>query len=129
MNITIRRSADTRELIVHWLHRDKVFMNTFWQTLWRIQGTVLAHYNTANHSGLKVLRSKPSMEEVRQLFKITYLVGSSKVEAVDEMHQRRATMLQQLLRQNLQKAQQRMANQANKHRTEMVYDVWVNGCS
>ena len=50
----------------------------------------------------------------------SYLTGCSKVQAVDQLLQHRATMLAHL-RENLHQAQNRMKQQADQHRSERQF--------
>ncbi|CAM8932812.1 unnamed protein product [Rhodiola kirilowii] len=83
------------------------------------------HYNTAVHSGLGASpfeavygRKPPSL--------LDYIPGTSKVSAVDEVLTSRTDLLKKL-RENLLRAQLRMTQKANKHRSEIIYQVgdWV----
>lgn len=85
------------------------------------------HYNTAWHSAIKMSpfeavfgRAPPSLAD--------YLAGSSSVAAVDEILKDRSQLLVSL-RENLQRAQHRMRNQANSRRTDVQFNpgdwVWL----
>lgn len=82
-------------------------------------------YNTARHSSIGMSpfealygRPPPSI--------LSYTRGSSKVAKVVELLTQRSA-LQQRLKANIERAQHRMKQKADKHRTEKMFDVgaWV----
>ena len=149
--------------------RDPVFMSSFWQELFKLQGTTLAtssayhpqtdgqtevlnrcledylrcfvadnpkqwshylswaewHYNTAYHSTIKMTpfeavygRPPPSL--------LDYLGDSASIDAVDALLKDRTQILS-TLKDSLLRAQTRMRNQTNTHRTDVTFQVddWV----
>ncbi|GJZ90056.1 ty3-gypsy retrotransposon protein [Tanacetum coccineum] len=82
-------------------------------------------YNTSWHSTIKMTpfeavygRSPPSL--------LDYIAGTSNVDAVDALLQSRTELISQL-QSNISRAQLRMCNQANAHRTDVEFQVddWV----
>lgn len=83
------------------------------------------HYNTSWHSAIKMTpyeavygRAPPSL--------LDYLTGASSVAQIDDLLTDRTAMIQ-VLRNNLQQAQQRMRAQADGHRRDVTFQVddWV----
>ncbi|GJS82365.1 transposon Tf2-1 polyprotein [Tanacetum coccineum] len=82
-------------------------------------------YNTSWHSAIKMTpfeaiygRSPPSL--------LDYIAGTSNVDAVDALLRSRTELISQL-QSNIRRAQLRMCNQANAHRTDVEFQVddWV----
>ncbi|RVW26943.1 Transposon Ty3-G Gag-Pol polyprotein [Vitis vinifera] len=149
--------------------RYPVFMSSFWQELFKLQGTTLAtssayhpqtdgqtevlnrcledylrcfvadhpkqwlhylswaewHYNTAYHSTIKMTpfeavygRPPPSL--------LDYLGDSASIDVVDALLKDRTQILS-TLKDSLLRAQTRMRNQTNTHRTDVTFQVddWV----
>jgi hypothetical protein len=149
--------------------RDPIFMRSFWQELFRLQGTLLAtssayhpqtngqtevlnrcledylrcfvadhphfwlqylpwaewHYNTSWHSAIRMTpfeavygRAPPSLKD--------YLTGTSPIATLDDFLSTRTHLIDQL-KSHLHKAQLRMKNLADKHRTDVEFKEgdWV----
>lgn len=145
--------------------RDSLFLNTFWQELFKLQGITLAHstayhpqidgqtevvnrcletylrcmccdqsqtwfkwlslvefwyntnyHSTINHTPFEILYGYPT------LLHIPYFVKDSNVAAVDKLLIDREAILQ-LLKYHLARAQSRMQQMANKHRTDREFHI------
>ncbi|GJZ19340.1 ty3-gypsy retrotransposon protein [Tanacetum coccineum] len=123
-------------------NRDPIFMSSFWQELFRLQGTFLATssaYHPQTDGQTEVLnrcledylrsirmtpfeaiygRSPPSLKD--------YLTGTSPVATLDDLLSTCTHLLDQL-KSKLLKAQLRMKNLADMHRTAVEFkeDDWV----
>ncbi|KAF7154542.1 hypothetical protein RHSIM_Rhsim01G0254600 [Rhododendron simsii] len=149
--------------------RDVVFISSFWQELFRLQGTTLNlstayhpqtdgqtevvnrclecylrcmigdrpkawvqwlslaewWFNTTYHSASHLTPYQVVYGQVPPSH-IHYILGSSNIAAIDQWGQDRKATLR-LLKEHLTQAQNRMKQQADKHRTERVFEVggWV----
>jgi hypothetical protein len=145
--------------------RDKVFLSSFWQALFQLQGTQLCmsssyhpqsdgqtevmnrtleqylrcftgdqprkwvewlswaeySYNTATHSSTK-LTPFEAVYGTPPPTLLTYVPGTSRIQAVDECLRDRDAILKDL-RHNLQLAQNRMKCQADQHRRDISFNV------
>jgi hypothetical protein len=145
--------------------RDKVFLSTFWKSLFKLQGTKLCYsssyhpqsdgqtevvnrtleqylrcfssdqpkgwvewlawaeygYNTAVHSATKMSPFE-AVYGVPPPNMTSYIPGTTKVQAVDNLLQTREVIMRDL-RRNLLEAQTRMKSRADLHRREVTYDV------
>ena len=145
--------------------RDKVFVSSFWQALFQLQGTKLRmsssyhpqtdgqievvnrtleqylrcfagdqprkwvewipwaefSYNTSIHSATK-MTSFEAVYGILPPHLLTYVPGTSRVQAVDEYLRDRDTILYEL-RHNLSLARQRMKSQADLKRREVSFEV------
>ncbi|CAJ2648236.1 unnamed protein product [Trifolium pratense] len=114
--------------------RDPIFMSNFWKELFKLQGTQLK-MSTAYHpetDGQTEVSNSDCRESISVLYGrvppvITRCVkGETRVEAVQKELEDRDEALRQL-REQLQKAQDRMAQLANKKRCDRKFEVgeWV----
>lgn len=145
--------------------RDKVFISSFWQTLFQLQGTKLCmsssyhpqtdgqtevvnrtleqylrcfagdqprkwsewiswaefSYNTSIHSSTKMTPFE-AVYGIPPPHLLTYIPGTSRIQAVDEYLRDRDTILREL-RYNLSLARQRMKCQADQKRREVSFDI------
>nr|GEX49229.1 Ty3/gypsy retrotransposon protein [Tanacetum cinerariifolium] len=92
--------------------RDPIFMSSFWKELFKLQAIKMTPFEAVYG------RSPPSL--------LDYIAGTSKVDAVDALLQSRTELISQL-QSNICRAQLRMCNQANAHRTDVEFQVddWV----
>ncbi|KAL5742663.1 hypothetical protein ACOSP7_029395 [Xanthoceras sorbifolium] len=122
--------------------RDKVFVSSFWKTLFQLQGTSLNmsssyhpqtdgqtevvnrtleqylqySYNTAKYSATGFTPFE-AVYGIPPLNLLTYVLGTTKVKAVDDFLHSRKLILEDL-RQHLVLARNRMKVQADQHRRE-----------
>lgn len=145
--------------------RDKVFVSSFWQTLFRLQGTRISmsssyhpqsdgqtevvnrtleqylrcftgeqptkwvewlawaeySYNTAVHSSSKISPFE-AVYGVSPPTMLSYVPGTTKVQAVDEFLRTREEILRELHR-NLKNSQERMKARADLRRREVAFEV------
>ncbi|KAL5837068.1 hypothetical protein ACOSQ3_014237 [Xanthoceras sorbifolium] len=122
--------------------RDRVFVSTFWRSLFKLQGTslyfsssyhpqtdgqtkvvncVLEQCNMAVHSSTKISPFEvvygvplPTM--------LSYISSTTKVQVVDELLRTREEILHDL-RRNLVAAQGHMKHQSDQHRRDVTFDV------
>ena len=82
-------------------------------------------YNTNHHSAINTTPYEVVYGQTPPLH-IPYVAGESVVEAVDRSMLAREEAIK-MCKFHLKRAQDRMVNQANKHRSERVFDVgmWV----
>ncbi|KAK9189481.1 hypothetical protein WN943_018078 [Citrus x changshan-huyou] len=110
--------------------RDKVFVSSFWQALFQLQGTKLRmsssyHPQTDGQTEVVNLTLEQYLRSVYGIpppHLLTYVPGTSRVQAVDEYLRDRDTILREL-RHNLSLARQRMKSQADLKRQEVSFKV------
>lgn len=107
--------------------RDPAFLSNFWKALFSAHKTTLAQYwyNTSSHSSLGMSPYQALFNQTPPMY-IHYQAKDSSNHFVDSALQGRESTVQ-LLKDNLLKAQNRMKMQADKHRSERVFQVgdWV----
>ncbi|GJZ45547.1 retrotransposon-related protein [Tanacetum coccineum] len=118
--------------------RDKVFLSQFWKSLFKVlkvnlqmstayhpQSDGQTEYNINIHTFINLTPFEAIYGQPPPTY-VPYETGDSPVEAVDRSLQAREQSIQ-TLKFHLQRAQDRMRNLANKHRTdrEFAVGVWV----
>nr|GEZ78081.1 hypothetical protein [Tanacetum cinerariifolium] len=88
--------------------RDPLFMSSFWKELFKHQAIKMTPFEAIYG------RSPPSL--------LDYIVGTSKVDALDDLLQSRTELISQL-QSNIRRAQLHIRNQANAHRTDVEFQI------
>ncbi|GKC55705.1 retrotransposon-related protein [Tanacetum coccineum] len=110
--------------------KDKVFLSNFWKALFaelKVKWLPLAEfwYNTNYYTSTKTTPYEAIYCQIPPIH-VPYIPGDSRVEEVDRTLQEREEAIK-VLKFHLKRSQDRMRNQANKHRTDRQFEVddWV----